>query len=95
MTTKKMGTKEDIQKEYKEMMHHLASVLDDFMNEGKEEKEIGFALLMFPFGDDVNGRINYISNAAREQMLVALKEFIARCEGRHIEETVTETKEVH
>lgn len=43
----------------------------------------GFALLVFNLnsskGDD---RMNYISNAKRSDMLVAMKEFIAKCEGR-------------
>lgn len=41
----------------------------------------GFALLTFPLNNP-EGRMNYISNAKREDMLIALKEFIANCEGR-------------
>jgi hypothetical protein len=40
----------------------------------------GFALLIFPFNEG-GGRMNYISNAPREDMLVALKELVARMEG--------------
>jgi hypothetical protein len=47
----------------------------------------GFALLMFEFGD--GDRMNYISNATREDMLAALKEFIAHAEGRAPESTET------
>ena len=49
----------------------------------------GVALMVFemdqPDRPRVPGRINYISNAERESMLVALKEFIARHEGRVVD----------
>lgn len=40
----------------------------------------GWALLVFDWGD--KGRMNYISNAQRDDMLVAMREFIAMHEGR-------------
>lgn len=43
-------------------------------------KPYGFALLVFDFGPD--GDMNYISNANRETMITAMKEFIAVHEGR-------------
>lgn len=42
----------------------------------------GFALLIFGTGESA-GRMNYISNANRDDMLAALKELIARFEGRY------------
>jgi hypothetical protein len=42
----------------------------------------GFALLIFGT-DKAGGRMNYISNARREDMLAALKELIARFEGNY------------
>ena len=42
---------------------------------------MGFTLLVFPLNNP-EGRMNYISNARREDMLVAMKEFIANMEGR-------------
>lgn len=45
----------------------------------------GFALLMFGMTGDESSRMNYISNCERESMLAALKEFIARAEGRYDE----------
>lgn len=39
----------------------------------------GFALLVFDFGPD--GTMNYLSNAQRDDMLAAMKEFIATHEG--------------
>lgn len=67
-------------------MNALAAGLNDILN-GKDckkgEEKLGFALLIFPFGDAPEGRVNYISNAQRKDMIVALKEFIARNEGRY------------
>lgn len=45
----------------------------------------GFALLIFGT-DTTEGRMNYISNAKREDMLAALKELIARFEGNYPDE---------
>lgn len=71
----------------------LAKSLDIVLNGnllGKERK-IGFALLVFPFGETPKGnRINYIGNGERDDIKVALKELLARWEGRYAE---TETKQ--
>ena len=40
----------------------------------------GFALLVFPFAEG-DGRMNYISNGKREDMLTALKELVERMES--------------
>lgn len=92
-----------IDKEWHELMNYLARVLDSAFNGGnpaaehKEpqkaaklpgEKTMGFCLLLFPFSGKGDGRINYISNAERADMLTAMKEFIARNEGRIIETKV-------
>jgi hypothetical protein len=45
----------------------------------------GFALLVFPLGE-ANGRMNYLSNADRETMVTALKELVARFEGRYTDD---------
>lgn len=42
---------------------------------------MGFALLVFPF-EGHEGRMNYVSNASRDDMVVALKELVAQMEGR-------------
>jgi hypothetical protein len=39
-------------------------------------------LLVAPFNAPEGARVNYISNGKRETMLVLLKEFVARAEGR-------------
>lgn len=50
----------------------------------------GISLMVFeldkPGSPHTAGRINYISNAERASMLTALKEFIARSEGRFHDE---------
>lgn len=80
---------EPIQEQYIEQMNALAAAIDHLFNgdacfsaaSGKgDEKQVGFALLVFPF--HAVGRCNYISNANREDMLLAMKEFIARAEGQ-------------
>lgn len=69
------------------LMNTLAHTLDEVFN-GKVKpanRKVGFVLLAFNFGDTSDGRVNYISNAKRDEMLTAMKEFIARAEGRYEE----------
>lgn len=73
---------EPIQPEINKQMQCWAEVLDETFN-GKDyktkDRKWGFALLVFPFGqEDKSHRINYISNSQREDMINAMKEFIAR-----------------
>lgn len=44
-----------------------------------EFPDIGFCVLMFDFGEA--GRVNYLSNASREHMIRAMKEFVANAEA--------------
>lgn len=76
-----------IQAEYLKKMNAVASFLDDLFNADTSNRETGFALLVFPFGENLEGtsRVNYISNAGRADMISALKEFLARNEGRYVE----------
>jgi hypothetical protein len=73
-----------IEERYRQRMNALAEGLDRFLNgemHGKDRKT-AFVLLVFPFGDDT-GRCNYISNGAdRKDIVVMLKEQIARFEGQ-------------
>jgi len=50
---------------------------------------VGFTLLLFTFDHDANedGFLTYVSNAERVDMLAAMKEFIARNEGRAVAPT--------
>jgi hypothetical protein len=73
-----------IEHEYADLMNKLAHILDTGFNghvpEGKD-KETGFILIVFKFGDD-SGRTNYISNADRKDVVTMLKHQIKRFEGQ-------------
>jgi hypothetical protein len=66
---------EPIESKYIEEMNEIAQMLDAALDGA------GFCLLVFERNTS-EGRMNYISNSNRSDMLVALKEFIAKCEGR-------------
>ena len=73
-----------IQPEYIEKMNLVAAALDELFNgdlKGKD-RQTGFVLLVFPYGDK-EGRCNYISNGAdRRDIVVMFKEQIKRFEGQ-------------
>jgi hypothetical protein len=73
-----------IEPEYAQKMRDLAQHLDRFFNgplRGKD-RPTGFVLMVFPFGD-TTGRCNYISNGAdRRDIVVLMREMIARFEGQ-------------
>lgn len=74
-----------IEAAYREMMNDVAALLDDAFNGGARGKDrtAGFVLMVFPFGEHVAGRCNYISNGAeRSDIVVLMKEMIARFEGQ-------------
>lgn len=83
------GTHGPIEDEHRQRMNELAALLDIYFNspDGEtkptpEQRTVGFALLIFNFGSMDGGRINYISNGDRKDVHVALKELLARWEGR-------------
>jgi hypothetical protein len=69
--------------EYAEMMSKIAHGIDEFLNGTTGEKKIGFILMVFPFSDGSTGheRCNYMSNAARAEVVTLLKEQISYFEG--------------
>lgn len=73
-----------IEEKYKAQMNALAKGLDEIFNgevTGKD-RETGFVLLVFPFGN-VDGRCNFISNGANRTDIVCMfKELIARFQGQ-------------
>jgi hypothetical protein len=73
-----------IEAAYIEKMNGLAAAIDRLFNgelHGKD-REVGFVLLVFPFGDKA-GRCNYISNGAdRRDVVTLMKEQIARFEQK-------------
>lgn len=68
--------------DYQDQLKAIGAAIDGVLNQGMAPKEIGFALLMFRFGENPGGSLNYVSNAQRADMLCALKEMVARFEGR-------------
>lgn len=77
-----------IQEQYRKNMNRLARNIDISLNgrrkPGKEPK-LGFVLLVAEFGEIHDGRVNYISNGQREDMIAMLREYLARLEGRYVE----------
>jgi len=72
---------EEIEPRYVREMKTLAHVLDDHFNDPEQPKHTAFVLLVMPFGD-AEGRVNYISNAIRKDIIVMMKEVLARFEGQ-------------
>ena len=72
-----------IEERYVKTMNALARGLDTVLNGTEKDaaKKNGFILLVFPF-DGHEGRCNYISNADRNDVIVLLKEQLARFEGQ-------------
>jgi hypothetical protein len=64
-----------IEEQHRELMNQVAKVLDITF------QGYGWTLLVFDFHRQ-DGRMNYISNAQRADMLTAMKGFIAANEGR-------------
>jgi hypothetical protein len=73
-----------IEPQHFETMNAIAAALDKMFNgeaRGKD-KEVGFVLLVFPYGEK-EGRCNFISNGAdRKDIVTLFKEMIARFEGQ-------------
>ena len=93
-----MGTEGPVDQEYVDKMEAISAVIDEVFNGDKKglDRDVGFALLVFPIGEGSDqGRMNYMSNSHRKDMLCALKELVARFEGRHAEESeCINTKEI-
>ncbi len=73
-----------VEAEYHEKMTAIMQALDEFLNGGAKapNKKIGLVVMMFPYGD-IDGRCNYMSNGAdRRDVVVLMKEMIARFEGQ-------------
>jgi hypothetical protein len=90
MTNRTLGDA-PVDPEFYETMTTMARLLDEAFNGEaaqprahgqQDEREVGFVLLVFPFGDK-KGRCNYISNGAdRRDIVTMFKEQIKRFEGQ-------------
>lgn len=67
------------------LMNAIARSLDDVFNPG-DTRKVAFVVLTAKFGDYEGGRVNYISNGARADIVSMMKETIARFEGRYIDQ---------
>jgi hypothetical protein len=76
-----------IQEQYRAQMNELAHMIDEWLNgpmlPGIPPK-LGFLLLVAEFGRIEGGRVNYISNGERRDMIAMLREYLARLEGRAV-----------
>lgn len=80
-----MGFEAPIERDKTEMMNRLAGLLDHSVNPNMDagQRPNGFVLMVFPFnrmGDDgpAPGRMNYISNANRDEVIAALEDQVQR-----------------
>lgn len=64
------------------IMQAIAGGLDEILNGGRKNKPNGFVLLVFSNNAELGARTNYASNCPRAEMIVALKEVLARFEGQ-------------
>ncbi|KQZ31700.1 hypothetical protein [Caulobacter sp. Root1472] len=66
-------------------MNRVAAALDDVFNGSPtpgRQKTVGFALFTYVLGQTEGGRVNFIANSNREDTIAAVKEWLARAEGR-------------
>jgi len=72
-----------IDAKYRDQMNDLARFIDQIFNgnDKGEDRKVGFVLMTFPFGDG-EGRVNYISNGERKDVVATMKQQIARFEGQ-------------
>lgn len=71
-----------IQPSLSTLMNDLGRLLNEYL----KPNDLCFALFIFQAGQGDDHRSNYISNTNREDMIATLKEFIARAEGRYVED---------
>lgn len=76
-----------IQQQYRVVMKRLARKIDKWLNGDARplQRKLGFVLLVAEFGKIEDGRVNYISNGEREDMIAMLKEYLGRLEGRSVD----------
>jgi hypothetical protein len=71
-----------IAKRYRRAMNSIATAIDETFNGTKLPKKVVFVMLIAEFGNITDGRVNYISNGDRRDIVVMLKEILARFEGQ-------------
>jgi len=66
-----------IDESYKRSMNSIARILDNAFNGDERPKRVAFVLLITDF-DKMQGRVNYISNGKRSDVVTMLKEILGR-----------------
>lgn len=65
-----------------EIMQQIARMTDAVLNGSTRPRQNGFVVLVFPVDAPEGARTNYVSNCNRSDIIVALKEVVARFEGQ-------------
>ena len=80
-STQRLGD-QPVEEQYRKQMLAVTNVIDEYFNgTDKNNRKVGFILMVFPF-DDHEGRCNYMSNGAdRRDVVTLMKEQIRRFEG--------------
>lgn len=79
-----MSSHGPIEEAHRELMNDIARAIDKGFN-GElrgHDRKVAFVLLTANFGDYEGGRVNYISNGERADIIAMMKELIGRFEGR-------------
>ncbi len=75
-----------IQGKYHKAMNRIAKAIDEAFNGKKtpsRKATVGFILLTAEFGKIDGGRVNFISNGSRADMIAMMREYLARVEGQY------------
>jgi hypothetical protein len=70
----KVGEEEPVEAHLARELNALGHVTKEWIEESFGKDKIGFVILMFQFGE--GGRMNYLSNARREDIIKALEELL-------------------
>lgn len=72
----------EIDEAFRSHMRGVARALDEVFNgaPGRVDATVGFCLFTFNFGNFSDGQVNFISNADRQTMIAAIREWLARAE---------------
>ena len=64
----------------------VAGIIDNtFNHENMEQKEVAFALLLFPIGEKPNGDAVYVSGSPRDEMAYCLQLWLEKEQQRMVE----------
>jgi hypothetical protein len=67
-----------------DLMQGVAAALDECLNGKVVPKKVAFVLLLANFGETDGGRVNYVSNANRDDIVPMMKGLIDRWENGEV-----------